>query len=244
MRRRALALATGVAVAALITTGVTPAIATPSKAASCSSCHGASNAALTLTVTETANNGVTATYALRIAGGSGPWGWAVLSGANNRVRGTRTSATFSVPVGSTYAVWAVAEGSNYTRSITISPAVPTPPPAPVPDPTPGPAPAPGPVPTPEPAPSVNPTERPVPAVGRTVRVRTPFKKAARSHTIIAKLTNRATGQKYRVRIDRTGSAIFNQIPAGAYRFTAKFGKKSFTLNRVTVKPTRVTPSNR
>jgi carboxypeptidase family protein len=117
---------------------------------------------------------------------------------------------------------------------------PTPAPLPVPDPTPAPVPTPDPVPAPVPAP--DPVPAPVPAPGDmgklTIRVMR-SDHAVKNATVT--LTNKATGEKFIVKTNSKGNAVFAALPYGDYRATATKGsyrvKKSISVAKTSAKLT-------
>ncbi len=131
-RRLATLAVAGIAAAAIVGTA-TVASAFPSRTSACTGCHDR-NTAIVVTATQTANDGVNATYSVSV---SNPWndgvtGWTVFDGATN-VRNGYGAGSFTVAVGKTYTVWGAAgSGGNGSNSITVSPAAPPPPPPPPP----------------------------------------------------------------------------------------------------------------
>ena len=148
------------------------ALAYPNRTTNCTSCHRAA-ADTVVKVTQTANDGVTATYSISVSStGGGLVGWTVLSGSTNLANASASTGTFSVPVGKTYTVWGNDTNSG-ANSITISPTTPPPPPPPPspppsPDPTVTPSPDPTVTPPPPPPPSPDPTVTPSPSPDPTV----------------------------------------------------------------------------
>jgi hypothetical protein len=107
------------------------AFAYTTKTSSCTGCHG-SAADTVVTVAQTANDGVNATYSVTVAStGGGLVGWAVLNGSANVANSSGSTGSFTVPVGKTYTVWGNDTNSG-ANSITISPTAPASPPPPPP----------------------------------------------------------------------------------------------------------------
>jgi carboxypeptidase family protein len=232
----------------LIAGFATTASATPGKTSACTSCHGGSG--VTVSATSLSNNGTTAQYRIAISGGSGVKAYQVLSGSTSVAKATAASGVVTVPVGKTYTVWGVAGGSDAADSVSISPVAPAPAPVPVPVPTPTPAPLPVPVPTPDPVPTPAPAPvpaplpvpAPVPAPGdmgkltvRVLRSGHAFKNAA------VTLVNKATGERFIVRSNSKGYAVFAALPYGDYRVTATKGsysvRKSIEVEKTSAKLT-------
>lgn len=95
------------------------ATATPGKTKSCSNCHDASSA-VKITLTKKSSTSTKVTYKIKVTGGSGAAGWAVLKGSTNVKHATSSTGTFTVRKGRTYKVWAVKKGTG-SVSKTISP---------------------------------------------------------------------------------------------------------------------------
>jgi hypothetical protein len=95
------------------------ATAHPSKTKSCSSCH-KSTTATTITLTKVSQTSTKATYKIKITGGTGKAGWAVLRSSSNLAHKSATTGTFTVKRGRTYKVWAVktGKGSRY-KTLTV-----------------------------------------------------------------------------------------------------------------------------
>lgn len=102
-------IAAGVLIAALavgVMGTVSSAAAVPSKRVACSRCHRASTA-VKITLTRSSSTSTTVTYKIRITGGTGTAGWALLRGTRNVKHRTASTGTFTVTKGTTYKVWAV-----------------------------------------------------------------------------------------------------------------------------------------
>lgn len=100
-----------VALAAGVIGVASSASAFPTKRTACSRCHGASTA-VKITLTRSSSTTTTATYKIRITGGSGAAGWALLKGTTNVKHRTASTGVFTVAKGKTYKVWAVKKGSG------------------------------------------------------------------------------------------------------------------------------------
>jgi len=100
-----LALVAGVASVASTAT------AHPYKTRACSACHGSSSA-VTITLTRKSATTKTVTYAIKVTGGKGKAGWAVMSGTTNLAHRSYYTGTFTVAKGKTVKVWAVKTGSG------------------------------------------------------------------------------------------------------------------------------------
>ena len=87
------------------------ATAHPTKRVACTGCH-AKSTAVKIAVTQTSQTATTTSYSVKVTGGSGTAGWAVLSGGTNIKHKTASTGTFTVPRGATYKVWAVKKGSG------------------------------------------------------------------------------------------------------------------------------------
>lgn len=112
---------------AIAAASATSAYAFPSKVNACDNCH-LTDTRIVVTATQTANDGVNATYSVRVSNpfGDTTTGWAVFSGTSN-IKNGYSAGTFVVPVGKSYDVWGVAgAGGQGTNFITISPAAPAP----------------------------------------------------------------------------------------------------------------------
>jgi len=108
------ALATTVVLIALVAGVIgiaSTATATPKKTSSCSGCHGSSSK-VKLTVTQKSQTATTTTYSVKVTGGSGKAGWAVLASGKNLKHKTASTGTFTVNRGATYKVWAVKKGTG------------------------------------------------------------------------------------------------------------------------------------
>lgn len=84
----------------------------------CTQCH-KKTTKVTITVTPSAADTTTATYALKLKGGKGKAGWSVFSGAKIVARGSATTGKFTIPRGASYKVWAVRKSTG-ARSKTIA----------------------------------------------------------------------------------------------------------------------------
>lgn len=118
--KKALTLAVaGAALTGLLVAGATTASATPGHTTACSGCHGSSTA-VKVSVKKVSSTSKTVTYSVKISGGSGAAGWAVLSGGKNLAHATASTGTFKVPVGKSIKVWGVkkSSGANYA-SLTV-----------------------------------------------------------------------------------------------------------------------------
>jgi len=113
-----LAIAT-LALTGLLLATATTAMATPTKARSCSNCH-RRNTAIVVSVTKVSSTSTAVTYKVRVTGGSGSKvAWAVLSGGKNVARRRASTGTFTIGVGKTFRVWAYKGGrSDYRATIT------------------------------------------------------------------------------------------------------------------------------
>ena len=87
------------------------ATAFPTKKKSCSACHGTSGA-VKITLTRSSATSTTVTYKIKVTGGNGRAGWAVLKGATNMQRKTASTGSFTIKKGTAYKVWAVKSGSG------------------------------------------------------------------------------------------------------------------------------------
>jgi hypothetical protein len=98
-----------------------PALATPSQTSPCNLCH--SGTAVAVTATLASNNGVSAVYNVSAPTATA---WAVFNGSTRLAGATATTGQFTVPVGSTYTVYAVKGPSTNTGigSTSVSPAAP------------------------------------------------------------------------------------------------------------------------
>jgi hypothetical protein len=103
----------------IVAGAATSAYAHPTYAQSCSDCHGA-NSAVKVAVSQTANNGTSATYHVTVSGGSGSAGWGVLEGSTTRSHASNAASNFTVAVGHTYQVWGVKTNTG-ANHITVSP---------------------------------------------------------------------------------------------------------------------------
>ncbi len=99
----------------------TNAMAKPRKTSSCSNCH-KKTTKVKISLSRTGETSTTVTYSIKVTGGSGTAGWAVLrNGANLKYR-TSSTGTFTVDKGATYKVWAVKKKTG-SRVKSISPAL-------------------------------------------------------------------------------------------------------------------------
>jgi hypothetical protein len=119
LKRTLVAAALILTLAVGIVGAASSATAVPSKKKACSTCHGKSSA-VKIKLTRASETSTTATYSIKVTGGKGRAGWAVLKGATNVKRRTASSGTFTVTKGSTYRVWAVKKGSG-AKYKTLSP---------------------------------------------------------------------------------------------------------------------------
>jgi hypothetical protein len=95
------------------------AVAHPTKRSACSKCHGSSSA-VKLVVTQKSSSATKVTYSIKITGGSGTAGWAVLSGGKNIAHKRAKTGKFTVAKGKKIKVWAVKTGSGAKyKSITV-----------------------------------------------------------------------------------------------------------------------------
>jgi hypothetical protein len=95
------------------------ATAHPSKKTACSKCHGSSSA-VKVTVKKKSSSSTKVTYTVKVTGGSGSVGWAVLSGGKNLARKRAKTGTFTVAKGKKIKVWAVKTSSGArSKSITV-----------------------------------------------------------------------------------------------------------------------------
>lgn len=246
MKKRLTLAFAALAAFGLVAGFATAASAHPNKTSACTSCHGTASA-ISLSVTQTSNDGTNAKYQITITGGSGIKGYAVLNGSTNVANAQATSAVVTLPVGKTYTIWAV-DNQDGAKSVSVSPVAPapvpvpvpvpvptptpTPTPVPVPDPTPVPVPTPTPTPTPVPVPvpTPTPTPTPVPAPdptpGSTVMAKVTVKALdskghALKHATIT-LVNTETGQKFSKKANSKGSVVFGNIPVGTYTVIASY----------------------
>lgn len=102
----AIAATTFALAGALVAATATPAVATPTKTVACSRCHAVSST-VKLAVTRVSATTRTVTYRVRVTGGSGAAGWAVLSGGRNLAHRLSTTGTFTVAKGRSIRVWGV-----------------------------------------------------------------------------------------------------------------------------------------
>jgi hypothetical protein len=103
-----------IAVAAILAVGATTASAFPTKTKACTVCH-ARSTAVKVAVTKVSATATVVTYRVKVTGGSGATGWAVLFGSKNLAHKTASTGTFKVAKGRAIKVWAVkfGSGSNY-----------------------------------------------------------------------------------------------------------------------------------
>lgn len=90
----------------------------PTKRTACSRCHGSSTA-VKITLTRTSSTATRVTYKIKVTGGSGAAGWALLRGTTNVKHRTASTGVFTVTKGKTYKVWAVKKGTG-ARSRTLT----------------------------------------------------------------------------------------------------------------------------
>jgi len=106
---------TALVLVAALTIGIvavaSSATAFPTKKKSCSSCHGTSSA-VKITLTRSSATTTTATYKIKVTGGKGQAGWAVLKSATNVKHKTASTGTFTINKGTAYKIWAVKAGSG------------------------------------------------------------------------------------------------------------------------------------
>lgn len=100
-----------VALVAGLAAAATSATAFPTKRTSCSACHG-STRAITITLTRKSSTAKTVTYAVKVTGGKGKAGWAVLAGRTNLARRTSYTGTFTIAKGRTVRVWGIKTGTG------------------------------------------------------------------------------------------------------------------------------------
>lgn len=160
MKRRLLLPVALVAALGLMAVFASTALAHPTYASACTSCHGSSTA-ITVSAVQTANDGVNATYKVAVVSPGSTKGWAVLNGSTNLANASAATGSFTVADGGTYTLWA-SDPSVGATSIQLKPVAPAPAPVPVPDPTPVPTPVPTPTPVPVPDPTPVPTVTPDP----------------------------------------------------------------------------------
>jgi hypothetical protein len=87
------------------------AVAHPTKTKACSSCHGSSSA-VTIAIKKKSSTAKKVTYTIKVSGGSGSAGWAVLAGGKNLAHKSSKSGTFSIAKGKKVKVWVVKTGSG------------------------------------------------------------------------------------------------------------------------------------
>jgi len=73
-----------------------------------------------ITLTRASSTTTTVTYNIKITGGSGTAGWALMRGTTNVKHRTASTGKFTVTKGKTYKVWAVKKRSG-SRYKTITP---------------------------------------------------------------------------------------------------------------------------
>lgn len=100
-----------IALVAGVAGAVTSATAYPTKTKSCSVCHG-STTATTISITRKSATSKTVTYAVKVTGGKGKAGWAVLAGTTNLARRAYYTGTFTIAKGKTVRVWGVKTGTG------------------------------------------------------------------------------------------------------------------------------------
>lgn len=133
MKRRYLLPLATLAFAGVIAGFAGNALAFPTQASPCSSCH-SKDAAVSVTLVQTANTGTSATYSITVSDPYGMNGWGVFSGGNKLAGAATTTDSFTVPVGATYTVFGVSGNGNGMQgygSVSLSPVAPTPPVPPV-----------------------------------------------------------------------------------------------------------------
>ena len=218
MKRRFTAPLAAIAIFGLMAAFAATAQAYPTRTTPCSGCHSTSTS-VSVSATPVSNDGMNATYAVKVATASGLDGWAVFAGSTKLAYGTSATGSFTVPVGATYTVYGVINGGS-SNSASISPAAPMPtpvPPMPSPDPTSTPSPDPTMTVPPMPSPDTSATPTTTPAPGPyTVRLHIDRGRHG-GHRVKVTLTNRATGRKFAAYVNRRGYVTFRNVPAGAYR---------------------------
>jgi hypothetical protein len=114
-----------IAVIAALTLGIvglaSTATAKPTKTISCSNCH-KKTTKVKISVSRTSETSTTATYSIKVTGGSGKAGWAVLQSGTNLKHKTASTGSFTLNKGATYKVWAVKKGTG-SRVKSLSPAL-------------------------------------------------------------------------------------------------------------------------
>jgi hypothetical protein len=118
MKKALTASVAALALAAMLLVGVTTASAHPSKTSACTGCH-SRKTSVKITLTRVSATSTTVTYKIKVTGGSGTAGWAVLAGGKNLAHKTASTGTFKLAKGKIVKVWAVKKdtGSNY-KSLT------------------------------------------------------------------------------------------------------------------------------
>jgi hypothetical protein len=111
LKKSLAAILVAVALAGSVIGFASTATATPTKKKACSSCHGTSSA-VKITVKKKSSTSSKVTYSVKVTGGSGKTGWAVLSGGKNLARKKASTGTFTVAKGKSIKVWAVKTGSG------------------------------------------------------------------------------------------------------------------------------------
>jgi hypothetical protein len=105
---------------ALVAGAASSATAFPTKTKACSSCH-ATAAAVKITLTRSSSTTTTVTYKIKVTGGSGVAGWALLKGSTNVKHKTASTGSFTVKKGVAYKVWAVKKGSGAkSKALTVA----------------------------------------------------------------------------------------------------------------------------
>lgn len=129
MRARSLIVASA-ATLAILAVSATSAFATPTKTTQCGACH--SGPALTVSASQTSNNGTNATYSLSAPGANS---LAVFDGTTKIATILASTGQFSAPINKTYVIHAVKGPSTSSGygSTSVSPIAPPPPPPPAPD---------------------------------------------------------------------------------------------------------------
>lgn len=216
MKKRLMVPAVAAAIVGLMAAFATTAQAHPTYPQLCTGCHPATTA-ITVTLTQTANNGMNATYNISVSNPYGSPGWAVFNGGTRLAGASGGSGSFVVADGGTYTVYGAGAGSSMgSRAVTIQPVAPTPPPTPTPTGTPNPTSTPVPTPDPTPVPPVATDPGPVAPAMYTVRLHL----ATHGHLFRwhrAVLISKTTGGKWYAKVDRRGNVTFTDVVAGTYR---------------------------
>jgi len=112
MKKRLLVSAATIAFVGLMAAFASTAQAYPTQTSPCSGCHSA-DSAVGVTVSQTANDGTSATYSVTVADPYGMNGWGVFSGSTKLAGTAAGTGTFTVADGASYTVYGVsADGSG------------------------------------------------------------------------------------------------------------------------------------